>query len=33
MMRREREAQELYKSRKDELDELVAGTATINGWH
>lgn len=33
VMRREREAQELYKSRKDELDELVAGTATINGWH
>lgn len=33
MMRREREAQELYKSRKDELDELVAGKATINGWH
>lgn len=33
VMRREREAQELYKSRKEELDELVAGTATINGWH
>ncbi|EPS31968.1 hypothetical protein PDE_06927 [Penicillium oxalicum 114-2] len=33
IMRREREAQELYKSRKDELDELIAGTATINGWH
>ncbi|OQD67399.1 hypothetical protein PENDEC_c037G02565 [Penicillium decumbens] len=33
IMRREREAQELYKSRKDELDELVAGTATVNGWH
>ncbi|KAJ5102731.1 Pre-mRNA-splicing factor cef1 [Penicillium argentinense] len=33
VMRREREAQELYKSQKDELDELVAGTATINGWH
>ncbi|KAJ5286741.1 Pre-mRNA-splicing factor cef1 [Penicillium angulare] len=33
IMRREREAQELYKSRKDELDELVAGTATINGWY
>jgi pre-mRNA-splicing factor CDC5/CEF1 len=33
VMRREREAQELYKSRKDELDELVAGTATVNGWH
>ena len=33
IMRREREAQELYKSRKEELDELVAGTAAINGWH
>ncbi|KAJ5674246.1 Pre-mRNA-splicing factor cef1 [Penicillium macrosclerotiorum] len=33
VMRREREAQDLYKSRKDELDELVAGTATVNGWH
>ncbi|KAJ5489497.1 Pre-mRNA-splicing factor cef1 [Penicillium diatomitis] len=33
IMRREREAQELYKSRKDELDELIAGTAKINGWH
>ncbi|KAJ5413992.1 hypothetical protein N7509_000619 [Penicillium cosmopolitanum] len=33
IMRREREAQELYKTRKDELDELVAGTATVNGWH
>ncbi|CAG8289706.1 unnamed protein product [Penicillium salamii] len=33
VMRREREAQELYRSRKEELDELVAGTATINGWH
>lgn len=33
VMRREREAQELYKSRKDELDELVAGTAKVNGWH
>jgi pre-mRNA-splicing factor CDC5/CEF1 len=33
VMRREREAQELYKSRKEELDELVAGTAAINGWH
>lgn len=33
VMRREREAQELYKSRKDELDELVAGTARVNGWH
>ncbi|KAK5801172.1 hypothetical protein VI817_003384 [Penicillium citrinum] len=33
IMRREREAQELYKSRKDELDELVAGTARVNGWH
>jgi pre-mRNA-splicing factor CDC5/CEF1 len=32
--RREREAQELYKSRKDELDELVAGVGGItNGWH
>jgi pre-mRNA-splicing factor CDC5/CEF1 len=33
VMRREREAQEVYKSRKDELDELVAGTAVVNGWH
>lgn len=33
VMRREREAQELYKNRKEELDELVAGTAAINGWH
>ena len=33
VMRREREAQELYKIRKYELDELVAGTATVNGWH
>lgn len=33
VMRREREAQELYKSRKDELDELIAGTATVNGLH
>ncbi|CAG7920793.1 unnamed protein product [Penicillium olsonii] len=32
VMRREREAQEVYRSRKEELDELVAGTATINGW-
>lgn len=32
VMRREREAQELYRSRKEELDDLVAGTATINGW-
>lgn len=33
VMRREREAQEVYRSRKDELDELVAGTAAVNGWH
>lgn len=33
VMRREREAQELYRGRKEELDELVAGTATVNGWH
>ncbi|KAJ5476181.1 hypothetical protein N7475_001910 [Penicillium sp. IBT 31633x] len=33
VMRREREAQELYKSRKDELDELVAGAGMVNGWH
>ncbi|KAJ9488049.1 Pre-mRNA-splicing factor [Penicillium thymicola] len=33
VMRREREAQDLYKSRKDELDELIAGTGTVNGWH
>jgi pre-mRNA-splicing factor CDC5/CEF1 len=33
VMRREREAQDLYKSRKYELDELVAGAGTVNGWH
>ncbi|PYH94109.1 hypothetical protein BO71DRAFT_484044 [Aspergillus ellipticus CBS 707.79] len=34
VMRREREAQEVYRTRKDELDELVAGTGgTVNGWH
>ncbi|KAJ5699951.1 hypothetical protein N7536_002964 [Penicillium majusculum] len=33
VMRREREAQDLYKSRKDELDGLLAGTGTVNGWH
>lgn len=34
VMRREREAQEVYKARKDELDELVAGMGTMaNGWH
>lgn len=33
VMRREREAQDLYRSRKDELDELLAGTGTVNGWH
>ncbi|CAG8901570.1 unnamed protein product [Penicillium egyptiacum] len=33
VMRREREAQDLYKSRKDGLDELLAGTGTVNGWH
>ncbi|KAJ6141623.1 hypothetical protein N7470_010013 [Penicillium chermesinum] len=33
VLRREREAQEQYKVRKDELDELVAGTAAVNGWH
>ncbi|RAK73987.1 putative cell division control protein (Cdc5) [Aspergillus fijiensis CBS 313.89] len=34
VMRREREAQDLYKSRKDELDELVTGTGgMVNGWH
>lgn len=29
--RRGREAQDLYKARKDEFDELVGGT--VNGWH
>lgn len=29
--RREREAQDLYKARKEELDELVGGA--VNGWH
>ncbi|KAJ5990125.1 hypothetical protein N7499_010652 [Penicillium canescens] len=33
VLRREREAQDLYKTRKDELDELVSGTAAVNGWH
>ncbi|CAK37972.1 hypothetical protein CBS63078_1514 [Aspergillus niger] len=34
VMRREREAQDLYRTRKDELDELVAGTGgMVNGWH
>lgn len=34
VMRREREAQELYRVRKDELDELVAGVGRmVNGWH
>ncbi|KAJ6163386.1 hypothetical protein N7497_003365 [Penicillium chrysogenum] len=33
VMRREREAQDLYKSRKDELDQLLAGAGTVNGWH
>lgn len=34
VMRREREAQELYRVRKDELDELVAGIGgMVNGWH
>ncbi|KAI9045054.1 putative cell division control protein (Cdc5) [Aspergillus affinis] len=33
-MRREREAQEVYRTRKDELDELVAGTGgMVDGWH
>ncbi|KAI9926687.1 Pre-mRNA-splicing factor cef1 [Aspergillus wentii] len=32
--RREREAQEVYRGRKDELDELVSGMgAIVNGWH
>lgn len=34
VMRREREAQEVYRSRKDELDELVASMEEmVNGWH
>lgn len=34
VLRREREAQEVYRGRKDELDELVAGMgAMANGWH
>ncbi|KAF7591116.1 CDC5 cell division cycle 5-like protein [Aspergillus hancockii] len=34
VMRREREAQEVYRTRKEELDELVAGTGgMVNGWH
>lgn len=31
--RREREAQELYKSRKDELDEIASSGVKVNGWH
>ncbi|KAF7175379.1 hypothetical protein CNMCM7691_007970 [Aspergillus felis] len=34
ILKREREAQETYRIRKEELDELVAGTeAVVNGWH
>ncbi|KKK22406.1 hypothetical protein ARAM_001435 [Aspergillus rambellii] len=34
VMRREREAQELYRSRKEELEELVGGTGVlVNGWN
>lgn len=34
VMRREREAQEGYRTRKDELDDLIAGTGgMVNGWH
>jgi pre-mRNA-splicing factor CDC5/CEF1 len=34
VLKREREAQETYRIRKEELDELVAGTeAVVNGWH
>lgn len=34
VLRREREAQEIFKSRKDELDEVTAGVgAMVNGWH
>lgn len=34
VLRREREAQEVFRGRKDELDELTAGVgAMVNGWH
>lgn len=34
VLKREREAQEIYRTRKEELDELVAGTVgAVNGWH
>lgn len=34
VLRREREAQELYRARKDELDELVTGMEQMaNEWH
>lgn len=34
VMRRERETQDVYRGRKDELDELVAGGGgMVNGWH
>ena len=33
VMRRERESQDLYKSRKDELDDLVGRQQVSNGWH
>lgn len=31
--RREREAQELYRSRKEELDRLVEASGGANGYH
>jgi pre-mRNA-splicing factor CDC5/CEF1 len=34
VMRREREAQEVYRTRKEELDGLITGTGgMVNGWH
>lgn len=31
--RREREAQELYRSRKEELDGVLVGAGSTNGYH
>lgn len=33
VMRREREAQDLYRVRKEELVSLSAGGGVTNGWH
>lgn len=34
VLKRERETQEVFRARKDELDEITAGAgAAVNGWH